>query len=394
MNRDRFINLVTLFSLVMMVTFVLLACGSDNRVAAPPAENTDSGDQDDNENQSSIPEMTDNKGMVAFTMKRGKFPGLDNYSLWIINTDGSDLQCLATNLSIASYLIEYELFSPNGLYLAYREKILPDELNSDEQYKIITLNGDEKAKGQQTLRYLSDVDRWSSNSSHIIYSRYVDGLYSLYLDGQEGKIYDTKGFTYDHDPVYSPDGSQIAFVHHEYGTNYYIKLMDMDGTNLKTVDDYTNHTNSGSDVRLFLQWFPETTKLIYQLHRRLIVVDLDENVSKEVIRIDTYFNFFKLSPDGKTIVYHANPEFYIADTNTWTANRIIPDSVHSRFPHNFTIVDAAWSSNSDFLIISTSEKLYFVLLDGQRFEIPLNYDFSEGGQFYYYQIGSIDFINR
>jgi hypothetical protein len=78
---------------------------------------------------------------------------------------------------------------------------------------------------------------WSPDGKKLVYSTEVDGdpeIWVVNLDGS-GRKQLTKNTGNDTLPVYSPDGQYIYFLSDQNGTAWAIRVMDANGSNVKTI---------------------------------------------------------------------------------------------------------------------------------------------------------------
>lgn len=174
----------------------------------------------------------DTKSKIIFTDIDYKRPDSTRIHLNIVNYDGTGFKTLSDSVGYY-YSIYYgsELtpaaFSPDGTMIAY--------FTSSGTHKIIDTTGKElfsfKGKG------LSEEDfNWTSDSKALYFGSYVDGIYKFDLDKNAViQVMKTIGYTYDGNPVVSPDQKKIILTHHEYGSIFYEDVIDIDGTNKRRV---------------------------------------------------------------------------------------------------------------------------------------------------------------
>lgn len=146
--------------------------------------------------------------------------------------------------------------------------------------------------------------------NHEIFAVNVDSSNLVRLTNQDG---------FDNDPVWSPDGSKIAFVSTRFG-NWDICIMNADGSNIVRVTDHPANDFHPS-------WSPDGQKLVFQSNRdtqeikygdardnfdvyQLYVVNIDGSNVKRLTQ-NSYTNDWNpsWSPDGKRIVFSSQHDF-------------------------------------------------------------------------------------
>lgn len=136
---------------------------------------------------------------VVFTTDRN-----GNYEIYVVNIDDTGL----TRLTGTSYDEAYPAWSPDGNRIVYMA-------NKDENWEIYTMEAN--GQNQQALTVESQVDQampaWSPDGGHIVWVRYGDYGGELWIMDADGSNQTAiTGFLpYLQHPVWSPDGSLIAF---------------------------------------------------------------------------------------------------------------------------------------------------------------------------------------
>lgn len=113
--------------------------------------------------------------------------------------------------------------------------------------------------------------------------------------------YVTKHPAKDLSPVFSPDGSKIAFTSNRSG-EYQVYTMNVDGQ----VPQQVTHHSAGSEI---LNWYPDNEHLLTSGQRdfrwrrgtRMFKVS-SKNRQNEKLVVDASISFAQLSPDGKKII--------------------------------------------------------------------------------------------
>jgi Tol biopolymer transport system component len=143
-------------------------------------------------------------GEISF----GQFdPKLGDFSIWVANPDGSHRHRLT---SVPSFFSDW---SPSGGRIAY------DFVNSVGEH-IATISPDGSGKRQITFgRGIQEVPRWSPDGHTIAYDAsrklpdepgFATDIWKIHLAGSGAERLTHGGF--DVEPVFSPDGRQIAFA--------------------------------------------------------------------------------------------------------------------------------------------------------------------------------------
>ncbi|MDX2138163.1 MAG: hypothetical protein SF123_08705 [Chloroflexota bacterium] len=171
-------------------------------------------------------------------------------------------------------------------------------------------------------------------SGIITFSANIDGnyeIYSLHVDGTNIRRL-TNDPAGDFDPVWSPDGSQIAFSSNRDGVNQ-IYVMNGDGTNLRrlTYDDRRSEAPS---------WSPEGTQIAYSSSRPnyrngISIIDVVSGTIRdfppEPYSLDPLW-----SPDGTQIAFRSlssdnvHFEIYVMAADGSNVRRLTPDDSSSQ----------------------------------------------------------------
>lgn len=166
-----------------------------------------------------------------------------------------------------------------------------------------------------------------------------------------------------HDPVWSPDGSMIAFYAGE-GEDYDVFVVNRDGKNLRKIAD--SEANDGGPA-----WSPDGNKLIFTSNRAARKSELYlYNFSTDEIRRLTFNSFSESapswSPDGRYIAFESKrdkiDDIYLFDTTTGEIKNIT-NTLHRDFRPQ-------WSSDGN--------KIYFQSNRSGKYQIyKMNNDGSE-----------------
>jgi Tol biopolymer transport system component len=170
---------------------------------------------------------------IAFASTR---PFNDMWSIWAIDTDGSNLRRLTTTFST------HPAWSPDGTRIAY--------VGTDSAISIMNADG----TGQQRLTASTlpeDAPAWSPEGTQIVFGRYrgdwqQTNVHQLFVvdvaTGAERQL--TSGDFYDGSPSWSPDGSQIVFQRHAgvFGTPQLFLVAPAGGTPAVLTAGAANYT--------------------------------------------------------------------------------------------------------------------------------------------------------
>lgn len=288
-------------------------------------------------------------------------------TVWTIGLDG-----LNPNAFIdSSYDGKNLLWSPDGKYLSYLS-------NNGE---IIILNKDKTLKEKLNFIRFNRADDFSwSHSSQV----QLNGVYGGLGNDHEGGIYAydvisdefkrilrTGGYTYDHNPVFSPDNSRIAYIHHEYEYLAWIKLMNADGNNFHKITD-TLYT--GSDEHLYLNWFSDKELLFKIYSKGIYLLTFNPNtndlakIGKVVDATGDYYGIGKLRVSPNHLYYaYAADKIYFAPIGNWSP--VLLPALH--------VKDFVWSPSSEAIIYTGKNEgdnamdyysgIFWVYLDGTKY---------------------------
>ena len=168
-------------------------------------------------------------GLIAF----GRFdPALDNFSLWVAAPDGSDQTRLTEGAA------NFSDWSPDGTRIAFD---YPDETGMH----IATIAADGTDRRALTVSPgIQEAPKWSPDGGSIVFNAFPFdqdpfsiSIWVMRADGSQPRQL-TEG-ALDVEPVFSPDGTQIAFGRivgdSPEGQLEAIYVMNADGTGLREV---------------------------------------------------------------------------------------------------------------------------------------------------------------
>lgn len=181
--------------------------------------------------------------------------GFNTWSIHVFNADGTGL----TRLTNKGNVMDSEpAWSPDGTQIAFTrlyENFVREELwlmNSD-------------GSNQHYIGVEGFAAKWSSDGNSFIYSSKISGNYEIYTCNTDGSnIQKITNSSFDETfPIYSPDGTQIAYCASfgAYNTpgnssTYEIYTMNSDGTNISKV---TNNIV----MDFYPRWSPDGTLIAF-----------------------------------------------------------------------------------------------------------------------------------
>ncbi len=218
----------------------------------------------DNETDDTVPEWSPDGTQIAFIAQT---PQTTTRLLTILNlSDASIIVLDDTNRTAVSW-------SPDGSQLAYTAQATSVEIF------VSTVDGAD-ARQLTHNRYIEGVPAWNPVSGLLVFTSDRGGngswndhtdIYTLNLDDDE-VIRLTNTAEREFNPVWSPDGTQIAFTYY-FDDNRDIYVMDADGSNLTRLT-----TDPAQDS--YPSWSPDGTRIVFQSDRfgndALFILDLED----------------------------------------------------------------------------------------------------------------------
>jgi Tol biopolymer transport system component len=176
-----------------------------------------------------------------------------NGNIYVIDADGSDRTQLTSSGSDV-----LPRWSPDGSQIVFTSG-----RDGDDEVYIMNADGSDQTNLTNSPSSDDQIGTWSPNGDRIAFQsdRDADGDVEVYSINTEGTALKklTDNTAWDGVPIYSPDGSQIAFTSERDG-NSELYIMNADGSSLQRV---TN--NSASDN--LSSWSPDGSKLAFQSDR-------------------------------------------------------------------------------------------------------------------------------
>jgi TolB protein len=238
-------------------------------------------------------------GHAAFPGENGRIAFLYGGSsgtndIYTIKPDGTGLKQV-TNLGPSGKTANYESWSPDGSQMVYEQY----SVSASPPFELWIVNAD--GTGQHKLlndpKYVDQTPSFSPSGSQVIFSRcsfkspYPCKLYRVDIDGKGlTRVTTSEDESEDFFPVYSPDGTRIAFtgiLRDGYLSRVY--LMNADGSGLHAITP----PELGGDEP---DWAPDGSRIVFQTYdpflgdfsqnEELWSIDPDGNDLKQLTRIN------------------------------------------------------------------------------------------------------------
>lgn len=277
----------------------------------------------------------------------GSVSYLYNKTLWVSNADGTDKQVFISNMSS----LGAPEWSPTG-----------DKLAVYSGNTLLVLNGN----GQIIQNYTDNTSQvtdytWTPDGLSILYANQYVGINEInVINGSVRAILKTRGYTLDDCISISPDGTKLAFVHHEFEYRYYLCLLDYNNSKMPYLGDdiYNNRTNpeiriikTGRsywyDKYFLLSWTPDSNRLLFfndrnesntSFNQHLVTINtvniateettcFTPNVGNEEILENAHALAF--SPDGNKVVFNTYDSVYSIGINGYSLVKITENPYHS-----------------------------------------------------------------
>lgn len=212
---------------------------------------------------------------------------------------------------------------------------------------------------------------WSHSGRYLIYGVYVTspapGIERLEPDtGNTMRLVATKGFTYDHNPSYSPDDTKISYVHQEYGIrNWFVGIDSIGGElQLPCKDKNCQLRDTEHDAHQYFTWIDQTHVL--GLNRRdssLVLADITGTDSVQYFHIEGSADQISVSPNIKKFALqrprNGSVKISYGEIGNWLQ---LKDINFGERVKNFAWIDdnsmVAYTEKGIFLILLDKDTVY------------------------------------
>jgi Tol biopolymer transport system component len=245
----------------------------------------------------------DGARIAFYGYPRGAVRGGANYDVYVMSAEGSGVMNLTTTpADVASWFSQTNpKWSPDGTRIAY---------DGDDGLYVMNVDG----SGQTRIASGQDAT-WSPDGTRIAFAG-QGGIFAVSPDGT-GLVQLTSSPGFDEFPAYSSDGSRIAY-HHSQGDDRAIYTMNVDGSNTTRVADFQ------ADIMGRPVWSPDGSVLAFDLYLTNQTWDIyavnSDGSGLAVIAGDPNTDEVApvWSPDGTRIAFHASHVLSRDTDNTGT----------------------------------------------------------------------------
>jgi TolB protein len=170
-------------------------------------------------------------GRIAFSTGFDGFDPALTSQIFTVRPDGSGLRRL-TNVGRGHHAVS-PAFSPDGRRIAYYS-----DVSGNYEIWVMDADGGHKTRLTHDERFVNLRPRWSPDGSAIVFSRCTSQfdfqchITRMRANGS-GITRLTNGHWVDGNPVFSPDGSRIAFDSNRKGLQSAVWVMKANGTDLR-----------------------------------------------------------------------------------------------------------------------------------------------------------------
>jgi len=211
------------------------------------------------------------------------------------------------------------------------------------------------------------VPEWSPDGKKIAYASTRDGNWEIYILDVEQALHAPNGIVLqrltnhesdDLSPVWSPDGTQIAFASKRDG-DWDIYVMGADGTHIRPLTDSPGIETKPS-------WSPDGSKIAFDsgasYNRDIFIMDADGSNPELVARADGGWPAW--SPDGTRIAFFGrlagNPDIYVMNVDGTNMTRLTENNVEDWEP--------SWSTDGEWLLYVSGAvpDIYVMRADGSE----------------------------
>ena len=222
-------------------------------------------------------------------------PMCDAGSIYAIDRYGMDERCLRPNSGAS-------VFSPDGFQVAFVSG--SDPLGLGSYLHVMNADGSEARKLSDDILDVASSYSWSPDGRWIVYVSHIGGggtdrIFKINSDGGgRQQLTETRAAQ----PVWSPDGSLIAFTSRDPAWSCKIYLMNPDGSEQRQLTSFPIGFGATSPV-----WSPDGSNILFEVHdvqnsqRDLWVVNSDGSGQQRLT-----FNNARgavWSPDGSRIAF-------------------------------------------------------------------------------------------
>jgi len=234
--------------------------------------------------------------------------------IFVANPDGTGRRQLAGGSGTAIQ----PTFSPDGARVAWMEL---DPSSAVVRLYVVNTDGSAFAVAAATVAVARatgasigwDRISWSPDGRRLAYTSPINGAQQIFVVGADGSDPHEVGdpALEGHDPAWSPDGAQIAFLGGHFDADRGVFVMRADGSSVHPIPlggEANGSFNLSNPV-----WSPAGTRLafsaIIEPRRRIVVVDLATNVATVMAGAPSTDDWAPAwSPDGSRLAWHEGPQ--------------------------------------------------------------------------------------